>query len=546
MKRKRLIVFWIILVIGLLVFIECVNAATITTESCSETDVQNAINSADDGDTVNVPAGSCTWTSGATIPDGVKLIGAGAFDADGGKNTVISSSGFIVTHLGTGSWLEGFKFVNGIAKPDNNAGEQDWVIKDNYFGNTGGKQYIGVSRGDGNGDADYEKGTTAGEPPSGVYHGNYLYNIKMTNNGKITGETAWYEPTNPGGTDHAVYFENNTFDLSGNVYPDNNVFDSSFGGRTVFRFNKFINARMEQHGAWEADSSGGNPHRGPRLLEAYDNYWDMDYSLSYNAWLIRSLGGINLIFNNFCKDTAFGGAYCDIELLQYRSSGSNGGYCSPDGSNPFDTPGDADTLAGTPAAGKVGCRDMHGMGKDSALSPTLVKGDDSTDDQADQYYEPSYIWNTTYYDGNVMVQTSVSNLDTDYITENINYFQGDGTADAGVRSGKFASAPECNPSTAYYGYWATDQGDWNSENPGPDGQLYVCDGANWNLYYTPAPYPHPLISGGSGLTCTSGADSDGDSSVSTEELVDYISYWKNGSVAIGDLISAIAEWKNGC
>ncbi len=47
-------------------------------------------------------------------------------------------------------------------------------------------------------------------------------------------------------------------------------------------------------------------------------------------------------------------------------------------------------------------------------------------------------------------------------------------------------------------------------------------------------------------TCTSGADSDGDSVVSNEELAYYISEWKQGNINIGELITAIAEWKNGC
>ncbi len=47
-------------------------------------------------------------------------------------------------------------------------------------------------------------------------------------------------------------------------------------------------------------------------------------------------------------------------------------------------------------------------------------------------------------------------------------------------------------------------------------------------------------------SCTSDADADGDSVVSTAELIDYVSEWKSGSVSISDLIAAIDEWKNGC
>lgn len=47
--------------------------------SCNASDVQNAINSASEGDTVTIPAGTCTWTAGVTISGkGVDVIGAGS------------------------------------------------------------------------------------------------------------------------------------------------------------------------------------------------------------------------------------------------------------------------------------------------------------------------------------------------------------------------------------------------------------------------------------------------------------------------------------
>jgi len=51
------------------------------------------------------------------------------------------------------------------------------------------------------------------------------------------------------------------------------------------------------------------------------------------------------------------------------------------------------------------------------------------------------------------------------------------------------------------GYWANDQGTWNtSPNTFPDGssdgQLYLCTATNtWTLNYTPFTYPHPLVTG---------------------------------------------------
>jgi hypothetical protein len=84
----------------------------------------------------------------------------------------------------------------------------------------------------------------------------------------------------------------------------------------------------------------------------------------------------------------------------------------------------------------------------------------------------------------------------------------DGTS--GVGWGTLASRPSTcttNPSgeslTSGWGpgYWATDQGSWNTSasNPegvnagGADGVLYVCTATNtWTVKYTPYTYPHPL------------------------------------------------------
>jgi hypothetical protein len=51
-------------------------AAPIAANSCSQVDVQAAINAAAPGDTVNIPAGNCTW-SGVTLAKAITLSGAG-------------------------------------------------------------------------------------------------------------------------------------------------------------------------------------------------------------------------------------------------------------------------------------------------------------------------------------------------------------------------------------------------------------------------------------------------------------------------------------
>ena len=42
-------------------------SATVTAASCSDSDVQAAINAAQDADTVAVPKGTCTWTATVSV-----------------------------------------------------------------------------------------------------------------------------------------------------------------------------------------------------------------------------------------------------------------------------------------------------------------------------------------------------------------------------------------------------------------------------------------------------------------------------------------------
>src|SRR6516165_5976342 len=55
---------------------------TYTAVSCNQSDVNAVINgpthTAVDGDTINVPSGSCTWTSSLSVSKGISIIGAGS------------------------------------------------------------------------------------------------------------------------------------------------------------------------------------------------------------------------------------------------------------------------------------------------------------------------------------------------------------------------------------------------------------------------------------------------------------------------------------
>ena len=69
---------WLVLLFALLLSSLLLMAAanTVTASSCSVSDVQAAINTANNGDTVIIPNGSCTWSSGITFSVQITLQGA--------------------------------------------------------------------------------------------------------------------------------------------------------------------------------------------------------------------------------------------------------------------------------------------------------------------------------------------------------------------------------------------------------------------------------------------------------------------------------------
>ena len=103
-------------VIGLVISAE-VHAATINAGSCSQANTQAAINSAANGDTVNIPAGSCTWNTGVAIPSAKKIMLKGA-GIDLTVITVNPAGGTAVDLAKSGSRLTGFTFREGGVQVD--------------------------------------------------------------------------------------------------------------------------------------------------------------------------------------------------------------------------------------------------------------------------------------------------------------------------------------------------------------------------------------------------------------------------------------------
>jgi hypothetical protein len=101
-------------------------ANTITAASCKTSDVQTAINAASDGDTVVIPNGSCTWSTGITTSKQISLQGESVggvtiTDANpNGCNPCTAASSLLHFHIGNSfhTTIANLQFLPGTASGD--------------------------------------------------------------------------------------------------------------------------------------------------------------------------------------------------------------------------------------------------------------------------------------------------------------------------------------------------------------------------------------------------------------------------------------------
>jgi hypothetical protein len=279
-------------------------ASTIVASGCSQFQVQAAIDSAQDGDTVQVPSGSATWTTGITINKNIVLKGAGwsggsgaplvggtqitnALPANGGNMIDCTSSrGTPCLEISNMALLDGGTDTNYQTVKFGGSGTP--LLHDCYITATGGTNRA-----------------VLWDMNGGVIYNNTLY----SNDGSAEPfgfafetpviDSNWMSPSTLGMLDANgtanVYVEDNTW---------NNCTLQSFDGgdnaRVVIRHNTFNNSGGSSHG----QDTGPN---GLRQLEYYNNTCIFStsgttkagtaYPLPLNWWLLFR-GGTGVIFNN--------------------------------------------------------------------------------------------------------------------------------------------------------------------------------------------------------------------------------------------------------
>ena len=424
-------------------------AAVFQAASCSDSDIQKAIDSASDGDTVLVPAGTCSWTSTVSITKGITVSGAGIDETIIINNVPTAAatwgkSAVKMNVTGSTPWrFTGFTFT------DTSTTNFDYLGVMNITGSVSGWRVDHIKFDNVN----YRAGQVRTNGCEGLIdHIQVIYDTPSTfttSSGfyvtTLNPDEMWAQPTSLGGKD-AVYIEDSEF-YKGYSTPGTAV-DGEWGARIVFRHNTTTNMGILVHG-YE-----GN--RSAMRFEAYENSITGTSDYSYEAITWR--GGSGVSYNNVIKGNWW-------KVLQLKD------YCVAED--------ECDPIACKhPDCDSYPCTDQIGRIYDETSSS--------------QKLEPIPFWGNTYngstyndpwvYDW----ASTCSDIDLDgpdIIQENRDYYVQQNSFDGSNGLGVGTSAKR--PDTCTTGvYW------WNTDTE----KLDRCLSENtWRSgYFKPYSYPHPL------------------------------------------------------
>ncbi|HXF54520.1 MAG TPA: hypothetical protein VNK52_10395 [Hyphomicrobiaceae bacterium] len=299
-----------------------VQAATITARSCSATDVQRAIAAAEEGDTVAIPAGRCTWTSPVHIINkGLTLRGAGV------GQTVITNGyaadEVLQIHLQAGdptTYVTAFTIDAALQDTGSNGvmvlvggGMNQFRIHHMEILNLVERGIIVAMDGEQvSGLIDH---VTFSMP--GARGGSKAISILGTGPEEHQPFTRPFEL----GSSHFIFIEDCTFNYGGQ---NDGALDAYGGARYVFRHNVVNNTNVEHHGA----DSGS--YRGVHSFEIYANtFVCLAGCAPQRKHYFRSGSGV--IFNN-----RYFGNYRGMDVTNYRSDEEHPPWGRCDGSSPWD------------------------------------------------------------------------------------------------------------------------------------------------------------------------------------------------------------------
>jgi hypothetical protein len=489
--------------------------------SCSQTDVQTAINNeiahAADGDVITIPAGTCTWTGstsvGANFTKSVTIQGAGAISATtGGASTTGTDQTVIVNHMSSNKPV--MSFVTTAGKSFRFTGiaviEDGGSLGPAYNGNVSiyGKSsavrmdhchfFIAVNG---------SKGPYFSGGVTGVADHMYINtNQAITNNFVFNNGASWGSDNS--GFGNGSWADDDHFGTSQFIFVEDTRMDGGYGsdcvqgGRWVLRYSTAVNNNgMYEHGTHDQ-------YRGCRAAEVYNNTFAAPQPFT-DGGMVHRKSGPSLIFNNSVTNLKN-----VVDLDYYRINGVTYGI-SPAPPNGF---GMCGNVTGGPSAwdGNSGsngypCLDLPGRGQGDLLTTFttsftgVLNSVTGTRSWPRQVLSPVYTWGNTLTGGNAITGNRIPVL-----TDNVDYYTQFGTlgepgafnGTAGIGQGSSAPSvaqPSCTPGATSLpagtvwlgvpvsGKWGP--GYWNTSN----NTLYICTATNtWTAYYKPYTYPHPL------------------------------------------------------
>jgi hypothetical protein len=516
---------------------------TYTAATCNQSDVNAVINgpthTAVNGDTIIIPVGTCTWTSGITISGvGIDITGTGTPNTGASTFGAGTTNTTIIDNV-PGSYTTSQPMIEFINLTPGETAKVELLTLSasgasaNQFGAavlfsgtcTNTAPYCASARGD---NINFAAGTWENATVYAFFLVTNVYGVvdhntfnEATTFGGPTVVTpnygSWHGVGSYGdnsmaapdtfGTNEAFYLENNSITgLRGTDVPGGTQGENNQGGaRYVCRFNHFT----------PASGSGMCPNHGtawsgrPRGVRQAEVYYNTDTTSSCQD-LTNLLGGTGRFLSNSVSGPGCT-SFVNLSVPRFTTSPAPTavwGACGegrPWDQSPFTPTSGCLDQAGTGAAGLLaGGSDLSDAGvtmngiacggagigvcwPNGASDPVYEAGDTVTGSLS----EPVRV-NTDGSSTRILPNSSYyAEVSQTAQTSTTSPFNGT----TGTGYGTLAFRP--TTCTAGVGYWATDQGTWN--NGGPGGVLYTCNssGNAWTATYTPYTYPHPLVTGGS-------------------------------------------------